>query len=62
MAGEWFSAEDIPEGNVWVLSANGTVMDALLRCGWRLGGWTYWLATEPWGRFDRYHPAGGMLL
>ena len=59
---EWLLDREVSTGMCWVLSHNATLMTALLAAGWRIGSWTFLLASEPFGQFDRYHPAGGILL
>ena len=29
---------------------------------WKIDHWTFLLASQPFGRFERYLPSGGMLL
>ena len=62
MAAEWLAERDVERGSIWVVSHNHTIMSALLAAGWRVSGWSFLLASEPFGQFDRYHPAGGILL
>jgi GNAT superfamily N-acetyltransferase len=62
MAAEWLLAHETSSGSMLVLSANKTLLGALLAAGWRSQGWTFLMTSEPFGRFDRYHPAGGALL
>lgn len=62
MGAEWLLDRDVATGNIWTLSHNGTIATALLAAGWRINSWSFLLASEPFGKFDRYHPAGGMLL
>jgi len=62
MAGEWLRDREVGEATTYVLSANPTALGALLDRGWKLRWWTFFLASEPFGRFDRYIPAGGMFL
>jgi GNAT superfamily N-acetyltransferase len=62
MCAEWLLDRDVASGSIWVISHNATIMRALLAAGWRINGWSFLLASEPFGKFDRYHPAGGMLL
>jgi hypothetical protein len=33
-----------------------------MSAGWRIKGWSFFLTSEPFGRFDRYLPSGGMIL
>ncbi|MBI5285219.1 MAG: GNAT family N-acetyltransferase [Chloroflexi bacterium] len=61
-AAEWLAERGVERGSIWVVSYNHTMMSALLAAGWRVGGWSFLLASEPFGQFDRYHPAGGILL
>jgi|CXWL01.1.fsa_nt_gi ribosomal protein S18 acetylase RimI-like enzyme len=59
---EWLDGRGATEGTVWVLSLNQTLITALLSRGWRVAGWSFLKANKPFGQFDRYHPAGGILL
>jgi GNAT superfamily N-acetyltransferase len=61
-AGEWLRERGVEQGTLYCLSQNQTVLGTLLGAGWRITDWTFPLASEPWGRFDRYVPAGGMML
>ncbi len=61
MAAEWLSAQQ-ENGDVLVLSHNQTIMRALLAAGWKSRGWVFFMTSAPFGKFDRYHPAGGALL
>lgn len=58
----WLRDREVGDGRTYVLSLNPTLMHALLAAGWRIGGWTFLLASGPFGKFDRYHPSGGLLL
>ncbi len=62
MAGDWLTERGVERGRCYVLSHNATVMAALVDAGWRIDGWSYFLTSAPFGRFDRYVPSGGMLL
>ncbi len=62
MGAEWLLDHEVGTGNILVLSHNATIMTALLAAGWRMGSWTFLMASEQFGTFDRYHPAGGVLL
>lgn len=62
LAGDWLAARSVENGRMWVLSLNPTIMRALLEGGWRIDQWTFLKATAPFGKFDRYHPSGGLLL
>jgi hypothetical protein len=62
MGAEWLLDREVGSGTIWTISHNGTILGALLSAGWRVNGWSFLLASEPFGKFDRYHPAGGMLL
>ena len=62
MGAEWLLDHEVGTGNILVMSHNATMMTALLAGGWRIGSWTFLLANEQFGKFDRYHPAGGVLL
>jgi hypothetical protein len=62
MAADWLAERDIERADMFVISHNATLMDALLTRGWRIQSWTFLLASAPFGKFDRYHPAGGMML
>lgn len=62
MAGEWLRERGADEARLFALSANKAVLGALLANGWRIDRWTYFLASERFGQFDRYVPAGGAML
>ncbi len=62
MGAEWLLDHETSTGSMWVVSQNTVLMSALLSAGWRIGFWTFLMASEAFGKFDRYHPAGGMLL
>lgn len=62
MAGEWLAEQGVEEGFMWVISLNPTVMRALLECGWRADGSTFFMTSEPFGDFTRYAPSGGLML
>jgi hypothetical protein len=47
---------------MWVVSHNQVIAGALLSRGWKVEGWSFLNANRPFGKFDRYHPAGGILL
>jgi ribosomal protein S18 acetylase RimI-like enzyme len=58
----WLHEREVAEGSIWVLSQNQTLAGALLSRGWRVTSWSFLKANQPFGQFDRYHPAGGILL
>jgi GNAT superfamily N-acetyltransferase len=62
MAGEWLHERGAGEGFGYFLTTNPTALHPLLNAGWKTNGWTFYLASEPVGRFDRYVPGGGLLL
>ena len=62
MGAEWLLDHEVTTGHIWTVSQNVTMATALLSAGWRIKDWTFLLASEPFGKFDRYHPAGGALL
>jgi GNAT superfamily N-acetyltransferase len=62
MGAEWLLQCEVTTGNIWTVSPNATIIAALLAAGWRITRWSFLLASEPFGKFDRYHPAGGVLL
>lgn len=62
MAAEWLIDNEVSTGDVLVFSHNQTMMRALLAAGWKSRGWVFLMTSEPFGQFDRYHPAGGTLL
>lgn len=62
MAGDWLGEQGIEQAYGMVIATNATVMRALLYGGWKLGGWTFFLASERFGQFDRYVPSGGLML
>ncbi len=61
-AAAWLSQHGVSTGNIFVLSQNHTVMNALLDAGWRSQRWSFLLTSAPFAKFDRYHPAGASLL
>jgi GNAT superfamily N-acetyltransferase len=61
MAAEWLESQQ-ERGDILVLSHNHTLMRALLAAGWKSRGWVFFMTSAPFGKFDRYHPAGGALL
>jgi ribosomal protein S18 acetylase RimI-like enzyme len=62
MAGEYLESRGVEEATMWVPSLNHAVMRALLGAGWRSDPITYFMSSEPFGKFDRYQPSGGLLL
>lgn len=62
LCAEWLHDHQVSDGSMWVISHNQTLHSALLGRGWRVGGWSFLKANRPFGKFDRYHPAGGVLL
>jgi GNAT superfamily N-acetyltransferase len=62
IAGDWIAERGAEEGWGYFLSSNTTALGALLAGGWRIDDWTFFLTSEPYGRFDRYVPSGGLLL
>jgi hypothetical protein len=62
VAAEQLQQRGVDEGAAWVLSLNPVMMRALLAAGWTFDRWTFFLSNEPFGRFDRYHPSGGLML
>lgn len=62
MGAGWLLDHEATEGTVFTLSLNQVLAEALLSRGWRIDGWTFLKANRPFGKFDRYHPAGGILL
>ena len=62
MAGEWLAEHGVERANTYCISQNATVMGALLGGGWRIDWWNYFMTSQPFGRFDRYVPSGGLLL
>lgn len=52
----------VEEATTWVVSLNHVMVRALLRAGFRGQAVSFFLASEPFGKFDRYHPSGGLLL
>ncbi|HEV3109305.1 MAG TPA: GNAT family N-acetyltransferase [Candidatus Binataceae bacterium] len=47
---------------VWVPGINAAVLVALLEAGFRIAFSNLFMASRPFGRFDRYVPSGGTLL
>jgi hypothetical protein len=62
MAGAWLRERGVEESWGYFITTNPTALRPLLQGGWRIGGWTFFLSTEPFGQFDRYVPSGGLLL
>jgi ribosomal protein S18 acetylase RimI-like enzyme len=62
MAADWLAAREVESGSIWAVSHNRTLIGALLAAGWCVNSWSFFLTSEPFGQFDRYHPAGGILL
>ncbi|MHB8513885.1 MAG: GNAT family N-acetyltransferase [Dehalococcoidia bacterium] len=62
MAADWLTEHGVEQGRCYCLSLNPTLMRVFLDAGWRIGGWSFFLASEPFGQFDRYLPSGGLLL
>jgi ribosomal protein S18 acetylase RimI-like enzyme len=62
MAGEWLRERGVAEAFGYFLTTNPIALRPLLDAGWKTNGWTFFLASEPFGRFDRYVPGGGLLL
>ncbi|MBI5288237.1 MAG: GNAT family N-acetyltransferase [Chloroflexi bacterium] len=62
MCAGWLHDRGVTEGSIWVISHNQALLGALLSRGWKVGGWSFLKANRPFGKFDRYHPAGGILL
>jgi len=61
-AATWLSQHGVSTGDIFVLSQNRTLMNALLDAGWRSRRWSFLLTSAPFAKFDRYHPAGASLL
>ena len=61
-AAAWLTDRGVSTGNLFVLSHNRTLMNALFDAGWRSRHWSFLLTSEPFAKFDRYHPAGASLL
>ena len=62
LAAAWLSERGIEQGRGYCHSLNPTLLSAFLRAGWRINGWSFLLASAPFGRFDRYLPSGGLIL
>jgi predicted N-acetyltransferase YhbS len=62
MAGEWLHARNLEEAWGYFVTTNPTALGAVLRGGWKIGGWTFLLASQPFGQLDRYVPSGGLML
>ncbi len=61
-AGDWFAERNIAEARAFIISSNQAALGTLLRGGWRVRSWTFLLANQPFGQFDRYIPGNGLLL
>jgi predicted N-acetyltransferase YhbS len=62
MAGAWLHDAGVAEANGYFLTTNPSALGPLLHAGWKIGGWTFLLASQPFGQLDRYVPSGGLLL
>ncbi len=62
MAADWLAEREVETAHAYCISTNQTVLRALLESGWKIDGWTFLLASQPFGKLDRYVPSGGMLL
>ncbi|MEX0749918.1 MAG: GNAT family N-acetyltransferase [Dehalococcoidia bacterium] len=62
MAAEYLAGRGVEEASIWVASLNHVMMSSLLEAGWKSQPVTYFMSSEPFGRFDRYQPSGGFLL
>lgn len=62
MGAEWLLERDVKSGHIWSLSLNAGLIGALLKAGWRVDAWNFFMSSEQFGQFDRYHPAGGVML
>ena len=62
MAASWLAEHEVSEAGAYCVSTNQTMMSAFLDAGWKIDHSTFLLASEPFGRLDRYLPSGGMLL
>lgn len=61
-AAEWLLDHDVKSGHIWAVSLNQTLIKTLLAAGWRVDAWNFFMASEQFGQFDRYHPGGGVML
>ena len=62
MGASWLAEHEVTEAGAYCVSTNHAMMSAFLEAGWKIDHWTFLLASEAFGRFDRYLPSGGMLL
>lgn len=62
MAAAWLLDHEVSTGNIVAISTNPTILGALVSAGWRSQGWVFFLRSQSFGKFDRYHPAGGTML
>ncbi len=62
MGAEWQLERDVKSGHIWSVSLNPGLIGALLKAGWRVDAWNFFMSSEQFGQFDRYHPAGGVML
>jgi ribosomal protein S18 acetylase RimI-like enzyme len=62
MAGAHLAERGVEDARMWVASLNHVVMSTLLGAGWKAEPITYFMTSEPFGKFDRYQPSGGLLL
>jgi GNAT superfamily N-acetyltransferase len=62
MGASWLREHEVSDAGAYCSSTNHAMMSAFLDAGWKIDHWTFLLASESFGRFDRYLPSGGMLL
>lgn len=62
MCAEYLHQRGTEDASLWVISHNQVLMTALLTRGWKITNWSFLKANRPFANFDRYHPAGGILL
>jgi ribosomal protein S18 acetylase RimI-like enzyme len=62
MAGEWLRERNVEEAFGYFVTTNPAALRPLLQGGWKVSGWTFLKATQPFGQLDRYVPSGGLLL
>ena len=61
-AGDALSQSSTTKLRVWVPGINAAVLVALLEVGFQIAFSNLFMASRPFGRFDRYVPSGGTLL
>ena len=61
-AAAWLTERGTEHAQCYCLSLNSIMLNAVLGAGWRVNEWSFLLASESFGQFDRYLPSGGLIL